>query len=113
MQSALSLAVELNIITQAGFKTSSFGCQTCLFSCFQDLSSLKDGRLEAQINRCNERLDDFVKKGMDAEGLWCTREILDQVRESVMTSPSQIMGIFAEMGVFQVTSVWADFMDEK
>lgn len=50
---------------------------------------------------------------MDAEGLWCTREILDQVRESVMTSPSQIMGIFAEMGVFQVTSVWADFMDEK
>jgi len=58
-------------------------------------------------------LDDWVKKGMDAEGLWCTREILDQVRESVMTSPSQIMGIFAEMGVFQVTSVWADFMDEK
>jgi len=83
VQSALSLAVELNIITQA------------------------------QINRCNEKLDDWVKKGMDAEGLWCTREILDQVRESVMTSPSQIMGIFAEMGVFQVTSVWADFMDEK
>ena len=32
VQSALSLAVELNIITQAGFKASSSWCQTCLFS---------------------------------------------------------------------------------
>ena len=31
VQSALSLAVELNIITQAGLKASSSWCQTCLF----------------------------------------------------------------------------------
>lgn len=83
VQAALSVAVKLGIITQA------------------------------QVKGCNEKLDDWVTKGMDADGLWCTRETLEVVREKVVTSPSQIMGIFAEMGVFSVTSVWADFMDTE
>eukprot|EP00435_Cladocopium_sp_Y103_P054584 s1087_g17.t2 len=58
VQAALSVAVKLGIITQA------------------------------QVSGCNEKLDDWLKKGMDADGLWCTRETLEVVREKVVTSPS-------------------------
>ncbi|CAK9038399.1 unnamed protein product [Durusdinium trenchii] len=68
---------------------------------------------QVQLGKCNDKLEEWVLKGMDAEGFWCTRETLTKVREDLHTSPSQIMGIFAEIGAFAVTSIWADFMDTE
>mmetsp|Transcript_24736 Transcript_24736/g.50875 ORF Transcript_24736/g.50875 Transcript_24736/m.50875 type:complete len:473 (-) Transcript_24736:93-1511(-) len=66
---------------------------------------------EEQRRLCLSAFEEQVAKGLHAEGLYFSRERLEKVTAGLVTSPSHVMGIFAEMGVFPVTSVWADFLD--
>jgi len=64
-----------------------------------------------QHKACNEVFEALVFKGLEKEGLVFNKERLEKVKLGLVTSPSYVMGVFAELKAFEVTSVWADFMD--
>eukprot|EP00439_Symbiodinium_sp_Y106_P046481 s4363_g5.t3 len=55
---------------------------------------------EEQRRLCLSAFEEQVAKGLHAEGLYFSRERLEKVTAGLVTSPSHVMGIFAEMGVF-------------
>ena len=61
---------------------------------------------EAQLHSGKARIEAVMLQAMENEGRYPDIRDID-----LYTSPSQVMSIFAELGVFAVTSVWADFLD--
>lgn len=50
-------------------------------------TSQSSASIQAQVKKCNNKLDEWVRKGMDEQGFWCTRETLEHVRKKVGSTP--------------------------
>ncbi|CAE7453812.1 CML25 [Symbiodinium natans] len=51
---------------------------------------------DEQRRLCNSVFEKQVAKGLDAEGLYFSRERLERVTACLVTTPSHVMGVFAE-----------------